>query len=60
MTGLQPFDPFCEMRHFSRLMSHALWTSRWGDPLDDDVERANETWSTPMDVRRDDKPSHQS
>lgn len=55
MTSLQRFDPFREMRHFSRMMNHPLWTVRWSDPPGDGVERANESWSIPMDVRRDDQ-----
>ena len=55
MTSLQRFDPFREMRHFSRVMSHPFWTARWGDPVEDDMEHANESWSIPMDVRRDDQ-----
>lgn len=55
MTSLQRFDPFREMRHFSRMMNHPFWTARWGDLLDDGVEHANESWSIPMDVRRDDQ-----
>ena len=55
MTSLQRFDPFREMRHFSRMMNHPFWTARWGDPIEDDVEHANESWSIPMDVRRVDQ-----
>ena len=55
MTSLQRFDPFREMRHFNRLMNHPFWATRWGDMLGDNVERANESWSIPMDVRRDDQ-----
>ncbi len=55
MTSLQRFDPFREMRHFSRMMNHPFWNARWGDPLGGDVEHASESWSIPMDVRRDDK-----
>ncbi len=55
MTTIQRFDPFREMRHFNRVMAHPMWAARWGDPLDDGVESANESWSIPMDVRRDDK-----
>ena len=55
MTSLQRFEPFREMRHFSRVMNHPFWTARWGDPIEDDVEHANESWSIPMDVRRDDQ-----
>ena len=53
MTSLQRFDPFREMRHFSRMMNHPFWTARWGDPPGGGVECANESWSIPMDVRRD-------
>ena len=55
MTSLQRFDPFREMRHFSRMMNHPFWTARWGDPVGDGVEHANESRSIPMDVRRDDQ-----
>lgn len=55
MTSMQRFDPFREMRHFTRMMNHPFWASRWGDPLDGDVEHPAESWSIPMDVRRDDK-----
>lgn len=55
MTSLQRFDPFREMRHFNRMMNHPFWTARWGEPVEDDVEHANESWSIPMDVRRDDQ-----
>ena len=56
MTSMQRFDPFREMRHFSRLLNHPAWaTQRWGDPLEGDVEHATEAWSIPMDVRRDAK-----
>lgn len=55
MTSLQRFDPLREMRHFNRMMNHPFWTARWGDPVENDVEHANESWSIPMDVRRDDQ-----
>ena len=56
MTSMQRFDPFREMRHFSRLLNHPMWTAhRWGDPLEDDVDNSVEAWSIPMDVRRDNK-----
>ncbi len=55
MTSLQRFDPFREMSHFNRMMNHPFWTARWGSPIEDDVEHANESWSIPMDVRRDDQ-----
>ena len=56
MTSMQRFDPFREMRHFSRLLNHPMWTAhRWGDPLEDDVDHATEAWSIPMDVRRDNR-----
>ena len=55
MTSMQRFDPFREMRHFTRMMNHPLWGARWGEPLDDEVEHAVDAWSIPMDVRRDDK-----
>ncbi len=55
MTTLQRLDLFREMRNFSGLMNHPMWTAhRWGDPLDDDVEHTTESWSIPMDVRRND------
>ena len=55
MTSLQRFDPFREMRHFSRMMNHPFWTARWGNPVENDVEHANESWSIPMDMRRDEQ-----
>ena len=55
MTSMQRFDPFREMRHFTRLMNQPFWTARWGNPLNGDVEDATESWSIPMDVRRDDQ-----
>ncbi len=55
MTSLQRFDPFREMSHFNRMMNHPFWTARWGSPIEDDVEHANESWSIPMDVRRDEQ-----
>lgn len=56
MTSLQRFDPFREMRRFNRMMSHPFWAGQhWGDPLDRDDEQPTDTWSIPMDVRRDDQ-----
>ena len=56
MTTVQRFDPFRDMRHFTRLMNSPLWAAnRWGDPLEQDVESANESWSIPMDVSRNDQ-----
>ncbi len=56
MTTMQRFDPFREMRHFDRLFASPRWAvHRWGDPLDDGVERANESWSIPMDVCRNEQ-----
>ena len=55
MTSLQRFDPFREMRHFNRMMRHPFWATRWSDPMDGEVEHATESWSIPMDIRRDDK-----
>lgn len=56
MTTMQRFDPFRDMRHFTRLMNSPLWAAnRWGDPLEQDVESANESWSIPMDVSRNEK-----
>lgn len=57
MTSMQRFDPFREMRQFSRLLNGPLWAAqRWGDPLeDDDVVRPGAVWGIPMDVRRDDQ-----
>ena len=56
MTSMQRFDPFREMRHFTRLMNSPLWAAnRWGDPLEQDVENASESWSIPMDVSRNEK-----
>ena len=56
MTTMQRFDPFRDMRHFTRLMHSPLWAvNRWGDPLEQDVESASESWSIPMDVSRNEK-----
>ena len=56
MTTMQRFDPFREMRHFTRLMNSPLWAAnRWGDPLEQDVESASESWSIPMDVSRNEQ-----
>ncbi|MYC34611.1 MAG: Hsp20/alpha crystallin family protein [Chloroflexi bacterium] len=53
---MQRFDPFREMRRFNRLMSNPLWVGqRWGDPMEGDDEQPSDTWSIPMDVRRDDQ-----
>lgn len=53
---MQRFDPFREMRHFSRMFNHPMWTAhRWGDPLEEDVDQAAEAWGIPMDVSRNDK-----
>ena len=57
MTTMQRFDPFREMRHFSRLLNHPAWTAhRRGNPVADDaVEHPGAAWAIPMDVRRDDQ-----
>lgn len=56
MTSMQRFDPFREMRHFSRLLNGPLWaTPRWGDPLESEDALPGAAWGIPMDVRRDDK-----
>ena len=56
MTSMQRFDPFREMRHFSRLLNSPLWASqRWGDPLEHDEVESAAAWRIPMDVRRDDQ-----
>lgn len=56
MTTMQRFDPFREMRHFTRLMNSPLWAAhRWGDPLEQDAENASESWSIPMDVSRNEQ-----
>ncbi|MCY3691573.1 MAG: Hsp20/alpha crystallin family protein [Chloroflexota bacterium] len=53
---MQRFDPFREMRRFNRLMSSPLWVGqRWGDPMEGDDDQPSDTWSIPMDVRRDDQ-----
>ena len=53
---MQRFDPFREMSRFNRLMSNPLWVGqRWGDPLDGEDDQPSDTWSIPMDVRRDDQ-----
>ena len=53
---MQRFDPFRDMRNFARVMNSPLWAAnRWGDPLEQDVENANESWSIPMDVSRNEK-----
>ena len=53
---MQRFDPFREMRHFNRLLSHPMWAApRWGNPVDDEVDPVGEAWSIPMDVHRNDK-----
>jgi len=53
---MQRFDPFRDMRNFARVMNTPLWAAnRWGDPLEQDVENANESWSIPMDVSRNEK-----
>ena len=56
MTTMQRFDPFREMRHFNRLFNSPLGAAqRWGDPLEQDVESASESWSIPMDVSRNEQ-----
>ena len=56
MTTMQRFDPFREMRHFNRLFASPRWAAhRWGAPPVDDVESANESWSIPMDVSRNEQ-----
>ena len=56
MTTMQRFDPFRDMRHFARLVNSPLWAAnRWGDPLEQDVESASESWSIPMDVSRNEQ-----
>ena len=56
MTTMQRFDPFRDMRHFTRLMNSPLWAAnRWGDPLEQHMESAGESWSIPMDVSRNEK-----
>lgn len=58
MTSMQRFDPFREMRHFSRLLNGPLWataTPRWGDPLESEEALPGAAWGIPMDVRRDDE-----
>ena len=53
---MQRFDPFRDMRHFARVMNSPLWAAnRWGDPLEQDVDGASESWSIPMDVSRNEK-----
>ena len=56
MTTMQRFDPFREMRYFNRLFNSPLWAAqRWGDPMEDGVETAGESWSIPMDVSRNEQ-----
>ena len=56
MTTVQRYDPFREMRRFNRMMSSPFWTGyRWGDPMDSDADQLTDSWSIPMDVRRDEK-----
>ena len=56
MTTVQRFDPFREMRRFNRLMSSPFWPGyRWSDPTARDADRPAESWSIPMDVRRDEQ-----
>ena len=56
MTTIQRFDPFREMRHFNRLFANPMWAAhRWANPPADGAEHAGETWSIPMDVRRNDQ-----
>lgn len=55
MTSLQRFDPFREMRHFNRMINHPFWAARRGAPLEGGSDHPGESWSIPMDVRRDDK-----
>ena len=53
MTTMQRFHPFRDMRHFTRMMNSPLWAAnRWGNPLEQDMESAGESWSIPMDVSR--------
>ena len=52
----QRFDPFRDMRNLARVMNSPMWAAnRWGDPLEQDVESANESWSIPMDVSRNER-----
>ncbi len=56
MTTMQRFDPFREMRHFNRLFASPRWAAhRWGAPPANGVESANESWSIPMDVSRNEQ-----
>ncbi len=56
MTTMQRLDPFRDMRNFARLVNSPLWAAnRWGDPLEQDVESASESWSIPMDVSRNEQ-----
>ena len=56
MTTIQRFDPFREMRRFNRMMSNPFWAGyRWGDSTDSDDDQPSDSWSIPMDVRRDEK-----
>ena len=53
---MQRIEPFREMRRFNRLMSSPFWVGRrLGDPMDGDSDQRSDTWSIPMDVRRDDQ-----
>ena len=53
---MQRFDPFREMRHFNRLLSHPTWAApRWGNLVVHGVAPVGEAWSIPMDVHRNDK-----
>ena len=59
MTTVQRFDPFREMRHFNRLFANPMWAAqRWGVPLNGRVEHADQAWSIPMDVHRNDAAPH--
>ena len=56
MTTMQRFDPFREMRHFNRLFASPRWAAhRWGAPPANGGESANESWSIPMDVSRNEQ-----
>lgn len=54
MTTVKRLDPFREMRRFNRIMPSPFWAgSRWGCPVDRDAHQPTDSWSIPMDVRRD-------
>ena len=53
---MQRFDPFREMRHFNRLLSHPVWaTPRRPALTHDGVHHSGASWSIPMDVHRNDQ-----